>query len=239
MPPLDRDHQIVLSVARFGQLTSGHLADMHFSDLASPTPLKRAVIRLVASKHLAIIERRPTGGTGAGSGQRVLQLGSAGWTFARREGRYWPYRTINLHTLAIVDAYVELTRLERLGRIRIDGFSTEPDSWFNIAGADIRPDITVDVSGSFPMKSIRLWIEIDMGTERQKAIKDKLERYWYGYVKADNGELDDIENLQVLFIAPDDARARELRWIIERGDKDAQALFMVSKLSEFAGLMFG
>jgi hypothetical protein len=76
-----------------------------------------------------------------------------------------------------------------------------------------------------------------MGTERQKAIKDKLARYWHAYQHATEDDLPSFPI--VLFIAPDDARARELRWIIERGSKDAQALFLVSTMPEFAGLMFG
>lgn len=209
---------------------------MHFADLASATPLYRALDRLVTRKYLARIERRMVGGNGAGSGQYVYQLGSAGWAFCRREGRYWPYRTVNYHTLAIADVYVELLHWERDGRIRIDGFATEPDSWLNVAGADLRPDLYVDVAEIIKRRNIALWIEVDMGTERQKAVKDKLARYRHAWHHADEKTLPVFP--LVLFIAPDDVRARELRWIVEHGDEEAQRLFFVSTASQFAALLF-
>lgn len=232
----DRDRQIVLSIGRFGQLTAGHVRTMHFHDLASLTPSYRALDRLVERKYLARIERRMVGGNGAGSGQYVYQLGSAGWALCQREGRYWPFRTVNYHTLAIVDTYVELLELERVGKIRIEGFATEPDSWLNIAGSDLRPDLHVELADLHRQRSLSLWIEIDLGTERQRAIKDKLARYYHAWQFADERQLSVFP--LVLFLAPDDVRARELRWIIERGEEEAQKLFLVSTPSEFAGLLF-
>jgi len=232
----DRDRQIVLSIAKFGQLASAHIATLHFNDLASGTPMWRAMTRLVERGYVKRIERRLVGGTGAGSGQFVFQLGRAGHAISQRPGKYWPFRTVDYHTLAIADAYIELLQLERAGRVRIDGFSTEPESWIEIAGADLRPDLHVDVADLGKRRNMSLWIEIDMGTERQKAIKDKLARYWHAYQHATEDDLSSFP--LILLIAPDDARARELRWIIERGDKDAQALFLVSTMPEFAGLMF-
>jgi hypothetical protein len=233
---LDRDRQIVLSIGRFGQLSTKNLNELHFHDRASMTPMYRTLERLVERKYLARIERRMVGGTGAGSGQYVYQLGSAGWTFCRREGRYWPYRAVSYHTLAIADAYIELLKLERSGAIRIDGFSTEPDSWLTVAGADLRPDLHVDVADLYRRRSVSLWLEIDMGTERQKQVKDKLARYWHAYQHADSSTLPVVP--LVLFIAPDEARERELKWMIDRGPEEAQALFMVSNMDGFASLLF-
>lgn len=232
----DRDRQFVLSVGRFGQLSPSHLAALHFHDLASATPMYRAIERLLERGYIKRIERRPVGGAWAGSGQFVYQLGSAGWALVGREGKYWPFRMVNHHTLAIADAYVELLKLERQGRLRIDGYSLEPDSWTVEAGADLRPDLHIEVSDIHRRRTIRLWIEIDMGTERQKAIKDKLARYWHA-AQFGSDELREHFPI-VLFIAPDDARASELRWIIKRGNQDAQELFMVSTMPEFAGLLF-
>lgn len=233
---LDRDRQIVLSIGRFGQATSGQLRDMHFSNVKSLTPMQRALTRLVERKYLKRIDRRMVGGNGAGSGQYVYQLGSAGWTFCLKAGQYWPFRSINLHTLAIVDTYVELLRLEQRGRITIAGAFTEPDNWVTIAGADLRPDLHIEVSDSIRRQNTSLWIEIDMGTERQGQIKDKLAKYFHAYQHATSDELSVFPI--VLFIAPDDARARELRYIIERGPKDAQQLFLVSTSPQFARLLF-
>lgn len=237
MLTLDRDRQIVLSVDRFGQLAVAHISKLHFADLASSEPMYRALRRLVERKYLARIERRMVGGTGAGSGQYVYQLGSEGWKAVGKPGKYWPFRMVNYHTLAIADAHMELLELEREGRIEIVGFTTEPDTWLSIAGADLRPDMFVEVRKSFEKRTMSLWVETDMGTERQKAIKDKLARYWHAYENA-NAETLPVFPL-VLFLAPDEKRARELRWWIESGPKDAQPLFIVSTVSEYARLLFG
>jgi hypothetical protein len=233
----DRDRQVVLSVGRFGQLTSSQILDIHFSDLASSTPMYRALDRLTSKRFLTRVERRMVGGNGAGSGQYVYQLGSAGWTLSGRQTRYWPFRSVNYHTLGIADAYIELLKLEREGRLEINGFTTEPDTWLTVGGAELRPDLHVELADIHRRRDVSLWIEIDLGTERQKAIKDKLARYWHAYQHADEGTLPVFPI--ILFLAPDAARERELRWIIERGEPAAQRLFMVSSVPDFASLIFG
>lgn len=233
---VDRDRQIVQSVARFGQLATAHIASLHFAEAKSHTNMKLALQRLVNQKHLARIERRLVGGSGAGSGQYVYQLGSAGWRASGREGRYWPYRAVNYHTLAIADVYSELLSLQREGRIEIQGFTTEPESWTHIAGVDLRPDLFIEVEQKWNTQRLALWIEVDMGTERQKQIKEKLASYWHAYENAP-------ESMsvfpRVLFLAPDDHRAKELRYIVEQGNEDAQALFFISTMASFTGVLFG
>lgn len=231
----DRDRQILLTVARFGQASAGQLRSLHFADVSSVTPLRRALKRLVAHRLLAVIERRMVGGSGAGSGQYVYQLGAAGWTFTGRPGRYYPLRMVNYHTLAIVDAYVEVMYLQHEGKILINTATSEPDSWMTIAGADLRPDLYLEMTQDFTARRYYLWLEVDMGTERQKAIKDKLARYWHAYQHATDVELPAFP--LVVFIAPDDGRARELRSIVEKGSEEAQRLFIVSTTSEWARLI--
>ncbi|TFB85827.1 hypothetical protein E3O44_12560 [Cryobacterium algoricola] len=233
---LDRDRQIVLSIAQFGQLPSGHIKVMHFNSHKSVTPMYRALDRLVAFRYIKRLERRPIGGNGSGSGQYVYQLGSAGWALSGREGRYWPTRSVNHHTIGIADAYLELLYLQHQGRLTIDTVTTEPDTWRVIAGADLRPDLHVEVSDIGRQRYLSLWLEIDLGTERESAIKDKLARYLHAFENADSETLPVFP--LVVFIAPDDARARWLRSVVERGPKDAQALFLVSTMSEFAPLIF-
>lgn len=237
MLTLDRDRQIVLTVGRFGQLTTEHLASLHFHGITSRTPLDRALKRLVERRYLARIERRMVGGTGAGSGQYVYQLGSAGWTLVGRLGRYYPYRAINYHTLAIADAYIELLELERSGRIEIAGLLTEPDSWRTIAGVELRPDLYVEVYKHFPERTLALWLEVDMGTERPKQIKDKLAMYWHAYENSDETTMP--PDSVVAFLSPDEERAKALRWIIGQGDPEAQRLFGAFTIANFAPILLG
>lgn len=231
----DRDRSIVLSIAMFRQLASGHIAALHFADVASPTPQWRAMKRLEAQGFVRRVERRPVGGTGAGSGQVVWQLGPAGHALSERPKGWFAYRSIDFHTLAIADAHVELLDAERRGRLTIEDFVTEPETHMMIAGADLRPDYYVEASDLIKRRTLTLWIEIDMGTEREKAIKDKLRQYWHAYQHATN--LDPFPF--IVFLAPDELRARRLRKIIEQGSEDAQRLFIVTTIPQFTGLLFG
>jgi hypothetical protein len=231
---LDRDRLIVLSIARFGQLASEHIAAMHFADVKSPTPQWRTMHRLMDHNYVKLVERRPVGGNGSGSGQFVYQLGSAGHALSGRPGKYWPYRSVNLHTLAIADVHVELVRAEQSGRITIDRYDTEPHTHRVVAGAELRPDYYVDAGDKVKRRNVELWIEADRGTERQDAIKDKLKRYAHAY---EQGSMTFFP--RVVFIAPDEPRARELRTIIERGRVEVKDLFYACTLPEFTGLFFG
>lgn len=231
----DRDRQITLLIGQFGQLTSGQIKKLLFHDLASSTPTYRALERLTARKYLARIERRMVGGNGAGSGQYVYQLGSKGWELCKREGRYWPFRSVNYHTLAIGDAYVALRELERTGAIHIEGFMTEPDTWQTIGGAKLLPDMYIELAIQARHQNLSLWVEMDLGTERAKQIKDKLARYWHAFQHATTRDLEIFP--AILFLAQDDDRVKELKWLIGRGNAEATSLFMVGKASEFPAFM--
>lgn len=229
---LDRDRQIVLSVGRFGQLAAGHIRTMHFTG-SSDTPMYRALNRLVETKFLARLERRMIGGTGAGSGQYVYQLGRQGWALCGREGAYWPFRAVKLHSMAIADAYTALLEYEQKGRLRIDNFETEPDSHRKVGNVIVRPDLFIDIADIAKRRNLAFWVEIDMGTERQTQINDKLA----GYLAA----LEAAETFVpfVLFIAPDDERAAKLRYWIKQYGAEESKMFMVSTTHEFAPLIFG
>lgn len=229
---LDRDRQMVLSVGRFGQLAASHVRALHFEG-ASDTPTYRTLVRLVERKLLARLERRMIGGTGAGSGQYVYQLGSAGWRYVGREGRYSSRQAISDHTLAIADTYVSLLEYERRGRIRIDGFETEPDSHRKVGHVIVRPDLFVDVADIAKRRNISFWVEVDRGTENRTKINEKLA----GYMEALHAANSYVP--YVLLIAPDDRRAKELRWMVERYPEIEEDMFLVSTASDFACLIFG
>lgn len=228
----DRDRRVVQLVARFKQMAAAHLQELLFADRSSRTPCDRALKRLTERRYLARIERRMVGGSRGGSGQYVYQLGPRGHTLFF-EGRYIPARTINYHTLAIVDAYLELHRLYVAGRIVIVGFSTEPDSWVTIDRYQLMPDLYVELERpQDPGNRLKIWFEVDMGSEGQRQIKAKLERYWNAYNAADSQQWPVFP--VVMFAAADEYRARELSWLIEQGPADAQALFRVTTIEELS-----
>ncbi|AZZ51410.1 replication-relaxation family protein [Rathayibacter festucae] len=228
---LDRDRQIVLSIGRFGQLAAGHVRALHFEGLTE-RPVYRALNRLIERGVLARIERRMIGGTGAGSGQYVYQLGSVGWRLAGKDGRYAPSKAVNHHTMAIVDAYIEVLRRAVAPRYRFDMVETEPDSHRTIGSVVVRPDLYFQISDMFEQEYRHWWLEVDRGTESRTKITQKL----VAYVAAKRASKAFIPS--VLFVAQDDRRARELRWMLEQYEHNDPELFLVSTASEFAGLIF-
>lgn len=214
---------------KFKQVTALHVQSIVFSRSASRTPCDRALKRLTDAGYLARIERRHVGGSRGGSGQYVYQLGSKGF-YLMHTGRYSPARAVNYHALAIADAYVNLLSEAETGAFSINGFSTEPDCWAEIAGIQLKPDLYIDITVTRSGERRKAWLEVDMGTEGQRQLKGKLESYWRAYNDAD------VEDWPVFpftwWVAIDQARANELAWLIEQGPRDAQQLFRVTTVAE-------
>lgn len=226
-----RDRHIVQLVARFKQLTSQHVYELLFHNLSSHTPCDRALRRLTESGYLARIERRLVGGAKGGSGQYVYQLGRRGF-YLYFQGRYQPARAINYHTLAIADTYVMLRQLERKGSLTIIGISTEPDCHRTIGQYYIKPDLYAEVHKAGAAERLRLFLEIDMGTEGQRQIKDKFRVYWQAYQYANDSQWP--EGARVVFVPVDIERANELRWLLEQGPAEAQPMFSVLMRDELS-----
>lgn len=119
-----------------------------------------------------------------------------------------------MHTLAIADVYIRCKQAERAGHIDILDYATEPDSWVTVAGAELRPDLYLDLG--LPSKGERVvqWIEADLGSERRKQIVEKLDRYRHAYDHSDKYPLDIFP--QLVFLANTAERARELCQMVSR-----------------------
>ncbi|HET6924848.1 MAG TPA: replication-relaxation family protein [Candidatus Saccharimonadales bacterium] len=218
-----RDLTICTLLFRFGQLTSAQIASLVFSELSSHTPAARTLARLTDNGFLHRIERRIVGGARGGSGVYVYCLGVRGHKLFS-EARYTPTRTVQHHSLAIADCYVMLRRLERAGRLSIRGYATEPDCHVRIDRYELKPDLYVELDRP-AVDPIRFMYEIDMGTQGQRQITEKFVRYWGAYNAASEAEWP--PNQFVLFVAVDEQRAQELRWLLEKGDPAQQAIFRI------------
>jgi hypothetical protein len=231
---LDRDRQIIALVGRFSQLTSGQIRNLVFHDSASDTPSYRALNRLLERNFLRIVQKPFRGGRGAGSGPNVYQLGSEGWKLLRRDGRYQPMRSVHDHTIAIADAYSDLVDLERTGEIRIDVLLTEPDSWLTIRGIKLLPDLYLEVAVPAKRHTRVMWIEVDLGTERPRQLREKLDRY----VEAERFWPVEKPFPSVYILVPDLDRLKEARYVINGLEPESRDLFTVGLGSEFPGLLF-
>jgi hypothetical protein len=227
-----RDRQIVALIARFKQASSRQVHELLFTGV-SYTPADRALKRLTDRGYLTRIERRTVGGSRGGSGQYVYGLGRRGYFMHYDGGSFRPGRVVNYHALAILDAYLVMVRKQRENRLDILGYSTEPDCWVKVAGDELKPDLFLELRRPTG-NSIKLWLEIDMATEGQKQLRDKLARYWRVY-QAD--ELDEFP--LVLWVAIDDERAKELRWLIGQEKPEAQKLFRVTTLADLPAILRG
>jgi len=225
----ERDLAVLQVVARFKQLTSSHIHKLLYASV-SYAPSNRALRRLTAANLLQRVERRIPGGSRGGSGQYVYQLGSRGY-YLFNTGRFAPPRTVNHHTLAIADCYVTLAQLARAELLEVLGVSTEPDCWRHVGGIELKPDMLAHVRPR-GRADVKLWLEIDMGTEGQRQLRGKLESYWRAYQDADEHEVFPL----VVWVAIDAPRAQELAWLVSQGPRDAQALFRVTTRQTLANL---
>lgn len=208
----DRERQILRLLGSFPQLTSAQIHSLLFADLASITPCYRALMRLLDSRLVVRIPQRVVGGSKGGSGAYVYTL--------PENSR----RVVSFHSLAVADTWIALKQLERAGLLEVNGLSTEPDCWTTIGRTELRPDMYVEltINGS----RLLLWLEVDMATEGQRQVRGKLNDYF----EATHG-LDPNQWFPgIIWVAIDDARARELRYFIEQLDDEAQKLFKVCTL---------
>ncbi|MGB3684934.1 MAG: replication-relaxation family protein [Ornithinimicrobium sp.] len=227
-----RDQRVVALVNAFGQLTSKHVRALVFADNASMTPCNERLKKLAQMKMLSRVERRLVGGDGGGSGLYAYQLGPAGWKLCGREGKYWGRKSIDHHALAIADVFVMLKEAETAGQLVVAGVLTEPDCWETVGGESLKPDMLIEVELPALGKRRLVWLEVDLGTERQRHITEKLDRYVRAYKRASH----DFTFPQVVFVTPDSLRADALRWLMGRRAGDYEALFRVVDNSEFMGL---
>lgn len=188
---------------------------------------------MVSSGLLATVEHRLVGGWTGGSGQFVYRLTPKGWKYLRSEKTYRALRTIDRHRLAIVDAYVTTVECERAGTLRINEVVEEPECHQVVAGVQITPDLYLNADLLEAQTRRRIWVEVDMGTERRKQIIDKLTRYRHAY-RSWGDERPGQPFPRIVFMAVDEERERELQTIINEMPEQGRMLFAVYRGDTFA-----
>ncbi|WP_241473802.1 replication-relaxation family protein [Mycolicibacterium neoaurum] len=214
MQLIARDVEILKLVGRFGQLTTPQVRSLVFPHQRSRTPCDHALHRLVKADLLALVDQRHPGGPRGGSSYNTYQLGSQGWALFM-SGRYKKARVIRAHQLAIADVYVSLLEAERAGDLKIFHYATEPDSHIQVGGAFLKPDLYIDVGINAIGKRRAFWLEIDLGTERQKQVMDQVSAYQTAYEASSEYPLK-LYPHSTIFLATDEARATEIRYWLQR-----------------------
>lgn len=220
-------------MGRFGLVTSSQIRTIEFSQNKARSRSAEVLARLVKVGCLRTLSARTVGGWAGGSGQHVYQLGPKGWLYLRREGKYTPLRSIDMHRLAIVDSYVVTLEAERAGDIRINEVVEEPHCHQVVAGVQLTPDLYLNADLLQARTRRRIWVEVDMGTERRKQITEKLARYRHAY-RAWGDERPGQPFPRIVFMAVDEERERELQTIINEMPEQGRMLFTVYRADTFA-----
>lgn len=231
---LARDHEILRLVSRFGQLTTAQIDALVFHELKSRSPCRVAIQRLVKHELLEPVAQRLPGGRLGGSAMNVLQIGREGWPLFF-EGRRRFSRVIRAHSLAIADVFVETKKAERAGVLDVLDYATEPDSHIDVGGADLRPDLFIDIGLPHKGERVAMWLEVDLGSERQKQIIAKIEDYKLAYEHSDQYPLDVFPTC--LFLATEPERVREIRNMVKRVRGVPDGLIDVAGIEEFPSIL--
>jgi len=149
----------------------------------------------------------------------------------QRQRKIWhPSQAAIDHWLSITDLYADLRAEAADGNLTIREFQVEGDAkriYRDSYGAEhlLRPDALVRLTSGDMQLS--WFVEMDRATESPRRIADKCRRY-RAY------ELTDLEYRQhgvfpgVVFIVPDEARARVIRRVITTQPSEARGLFWVT-----------
>lgn len=231
--PTRREVAVVELVARFRQLRAGQIGEILFSDNTSPTPLKRTLGWLVASGHLARLER-PRGGDGGGSAQYAYYLGRVGWRMMGRSSKsYWAPTTPGLHTLDVADLYIKAVQAARGGAFEVLDFTPEPECHKVVGNIHLTPDafMSLDFDQQGSSEVYDYWLELDRATEDDDDIIGKCQRYWHAF---SHGHWPDDEPFPlVLFVVPNDRRKAQIEDCIKRGPDEAHDLFGICLMDDF------
>jgi hypothetical protein len=203
LPLSDRDEAVVRFVGTFRQVSASHIHAVVFEGVGA-MPVSRALRRLVASKYLIRVARRPASLRG-GSGAFVYALGLNGHKLCAREGYFYPLRSIHPHMLKVADVFVSFLEAERQGRVKVLHVALE-----QVVSPSVRADMHLELGVIATKRKLSYFLEIDMGTERPKLIEGKLDGYWQ---RATNSQGHDP---YVVFLVPDEYRLREIERLLKR-----------------------
>lgn len=240
----ERDLEVIRSVAEHRYLTARQVEALHFADhateLAAARVCRRVLARLTAERLLARLERR-VGGVRAGSASFVYVLGPVGGRLidGQRRRLSEPSRTFLTHTLAVAQTHVELVQAARRSRLELLRADVEPDCWRRHIGPGgasevLKPDLYV-VTGSGEFEDC-WFVEVDRGTESPLALRRKCRAY-EGYWRS--GREQDVHGTfpLVVWVAPDERRARQLARVIDGSRGLKRDLFRVTITSQLVDVL--
>ena len=230
----EQDWAIISSLALVRVATSSQLVELHLSEIG----LRRAQRRLAVLVDRRILARLPRtiGGPRAGSSGHIYALDVAGQRLADLAGdgrlrRPWALGPrFVAHSLAVTDVYVRLVRADRAGSVGVVRFAGEPSSWrtfFGPGGARVvlKPDAyAVVIAGGW---EDHWFIEVDLDTEHAPTIARKCAVYG-DYRRSGTEQARHDVFPRVLWLVPDEHRAKVVGRVIDRLPVGTKAIFDVA-----------
>jgi hypothetical protein len=212
----DRDVEIVTTVQRFRQITSGQILRLFFAD-NSPASRKARMTRTMARLHRWGHVSRIPRAVGGWSG------GSDGYTYIPPTSRA---RISDPHTLDITELNVQLREAERAGECTLLAYDPEVFAHTTVGHLELKPDAYVRVRT--PQGTFRYFVEVDRGTEWRHELAGKLRRYKQAFKQWDEPTFP-----LVLWSVPDEQRGRLLESVVKRsGEPDLFRVALADAVSK-------
>jgi Replication-relaxation len=216
--PSPRDQLIIQTVQRFNQVSSDQLTRLYYADHSPDWRRRRcnrATSRLLEWGELACIPSAIGGFRG----------GSTGCIYIPATSRA---RTPDAHTLDIAELYVRLVEQQRLGQYQVLAFDPEPFSYDQVGSVELKPDAMVRTKT--PRGRLRWYLEVDRGTEWRARLNQKMRLYVSAYRR-----WPDRTFPRVLFIVPDEQRARFVEGVTKR--QEIPQLFTVCTFDDALSML--
>lgn len=247
----DRDLRMLRELARFRLMTGRQLQLLFVHSSNHATAVRRSRQLLTRLRELGLVQRlgRRIGGIQAGSAGHVYGLSGLGYAVlaldpdspSSRYGRtVWETApAFQDHLLATCETYVGLRQLERQGTVELLAFDTEPDAWRSFTGPGgervrLKPDAFVALGvGEL---ELRLFLEIDRGTESLPTIQRKCRRYLdYWHTGSEQHQFGVFPRVWWLTESP--CREARIARLIADLPPDERTLFATGLLSDAPGVL--
>jgi Replication-relaxation len=243
----DRDKAILRRVSGLRFVTGAQLTRLHFAGVPARTT-RQALLRLT---RLDVLERlpRPVGGVRAGSAGYVYRVGPAGERLAGShdwlpDGRKWqprvPGTLFVAHALGVAELHTRLVEADRDGEVELLELAGETASRRDYGGPFgpriLKPDSFVRLGVGDYEDSY--FIEVDLGTEGSRALLGKLRQY-VEYAAAGQEQAAHGVFPKVLWLTPDESRARVIRGCVRQLSVDSRELFAVAPFDHAMGVLSG
>ncbi|HEX5852523.1 MAG TPA: replication-relaxation family protein [Solirubrobacteraceae bacterium] len=242
-----RDRQALRTVSRFRVMSGRQLGELLWDEVspnARARVARRGLSRLARLGVLQPLARR-VGGERSGSASTTYAVGRAGQyllqsgaTSKRRvRAAHTPGARYLAHTLAVAQLYVDLVGAERQEQAELIRFEPEPQRPY-MAGFGARQVLKPDAFLKLGIADYEFswFIEQDMATESLSTVKGKALRY-HEYFRTGTEQAARGVFPRVLWIAPDTARAEDIRETLAQLPAAAHRLFVVATTAEAVALL--